>query len=268
MCTDNFSFIHFLRQSDFCISQITAYRVINAEINTFLSRECSCFEFAITYVLRGCYHYTSEAVEFDCNSGDVSILQRASKYVHTNTVPDSQMYVIYFSLHLPDGTLPDIPEKIVHLPNVSPDIAQCFETIIEQYFGIIRSPIEIKLSMHKLLALIAREHLHTISEKDLNKLQPAIDMLRTEQIGKISVNALAKACGLCEYTFRELFKRYSGVTPKAYINKRCVECVENLYAFSNISVTEAAILCGFDDPSYFFKLYKRVRGRCITANRP
>ena len=174
------------------------------------------------------------------------------------------MLVIYFSLKTPDGSSfrPDIDSICRITCRDTVRFERLFGEVIDRYFSLIRSRSEVKAALHSLIGELAREEEATrLTEVELMRLSPAIERLADG--GKslfLTVAELARICCMSEYSFRELFKKYSGITPKAYIDERRIDQVEELLKNSDMTVTDAALACGFNDPSYFFKLYKRLRG--------
>ena len=56
------------------------------------------------------------------------------------------------------------------------------------------------------------------------------------------------------------FKKEKGITISHYRNLRRIKEAKELILFSNLSMTEIAIMVGFSNPQYFSKLFKEVEG--------
>lgn len=76
----------------------------------------------------------------------------------------------------------------------------------------------------------------------------------------ISLSRLAAEAGLSEKYFCRVFKVFTGHTPTDYINMLRIDRACNLLSFEQMTVTEAALSCGFSDMSYFSKLFLRYKG--------
>ena len=259
-----------IEAADCCLADIKAFRVVDATVNHCIKyRDSARGDCALTYVLEGGYFYTPEqGDEFVCRRGEMSWLPFDSRYYHYNERP-ARMYVIYFRLLKPDGSeyIPAPPmDEASKLTCRSPErFERLFADVINRFFSVIPSPSEVKAALYRLLGALAREEASMrLTEWELARIAPAIERLgagTSERLGFYTVGELAKSCCMSEYAFRELFKKYAGVTPKAYLDERRIEQVEALLANADMSITDAAAACGFDDPSYFFKMYKRLRGR-------
>ena len=60
--------------------------------------------------------------------------------------------------------------------------------------------------------------------------------------------------------FCRMFKEIIQTTPIEYLLQYRIEQAAMRLTAANISVTEAAMACGFNDYSYFIRVFKRVKG--------
>lgn len=102
-------------------------------------------------------------------------------------------------------------------------------------------------------------------------IEPAIRMIRDEYASKsFTVDILASACNISKYHFCRIFKAATGQSAINYLNSYRLKIANNMLKSTNKSVNEIALLCGFEDASYFCKLYKREFGitpkSCKSAN--
>ena len=247
--------------ADCTLSGITAYRVNDVKQRTFRRTEPRP-ECALTFVTEGSYLYESADGSFTCGPGDMTFLPRGSLYRHEPGVLPSRMYVVYFTLRRANGSLYDFDGcPVRRMTCAAPGhFERLFSELCTKYFGMMTPHAEVKAALHRILGALAREESSVnLTEAELARLSPALEYLAANS-GDIRVAELAKQCCLSEYAFRELFKKYAGMPPKAYILNRRVGQVEALCAGSDITLTDAARTCGFEDPAYFFKVYRRLRG--------
>lgn len=87
-----------------------------------------------------------------------------------------------------------------------------------------------------------------------------IDKIEREYTSKITLTDLAEIAGMNEKYLCRFFKSYTGQTPIDYINRLRVDraCFE--MTINNMSVTDAAYECGFNELSYFSKIFKKYKG--------
>ena len=94
---------------------------------------------------------------------------------------------------------------------------------------------------HRLFILFRRmvekeyHHLHTVQEY--------ADRLN------VAVRTLNKSVNEC-----------SGKSPLAFINERIILEAKRMAKYTNMMIKEIAASLGYDDPSYFVKLFKRQTG--------
>ncbi len=73
----------------------------------------------------------------------------------------------------------------------------------------------------------------------------------------ITLNEMSKAATLSEYYFHRVFRNFFKITPCQYHNLVRMEKAQSLLNKGKHSKTEVAYICGFQDPKYFSKAYKK-----------
>jgi AraC-like DNA-binding protein/ligand-binding sensor protein len=77
---------------------------------------------------------------------------------------------------------------------------------------------------------------------------------------KISLKEIAGASGLSAPYFSTIFKEEMGENLSNYLNRLRVEKAMSMLAETNISISEIAGACGFEDQSWFSKIFKTYTG--------
>ena len=72
-----------------------------------------------------------------------------------------------------------------------------------------------------------------------------------------SIKEISKLCNFSEYYFMRFFKKYSGTSCLKYINNYRLEKAAELLKSTAYSITDISLKCGFNNLSYFNKLFKR-----------
>lgn len=75
----------------------------------------------------------------------------------------------------------------------------------------------------------------------------------------IALGELAEQCGMNSNYFCRAFKEFTGITPVEYLNFYRVESACERILKAEESITEIAFLCGFNDFSYFIKVFKNLK---------
>ncbi len=96
--------------------------------------------------------------------------------------------------------------------------------------------------------------------KRINNIKEVLRLIREDYTKPLTLEMLANKAGLNLQYFCKAFKSITGKTPIDYLNYYRVECAAELLQADIMSVTEVAFSCGFNDLSYFTKLFKRHKG--------
>ena len=87
-------------------------------------------------------------------------------------------------------------------------------------------------------------------------LDHLIDFINANYTTSISITELADSVGYSTVHFINLFKKYTGYTPKAYISLLRLKKAQYLLKNSCMSVGEISTECGFSDNLYFCRFFK------------
>lgn len=98
-------------------------------------------------------------------------------------------------------------------------------------------------------------------------ISSAIDFIKTNYSSKISLDLISKHCYCNGAYLSHLFKKEVGITITDYINKCKVEHAKHLLDITDLTITQISNEVGFNDPSYFSKVFKRTQGVYPTHYR-
>lgn len=88
-------------------------------------------------------------------------------------------------------------------------------------------------------------------------LVPAIEYVEREFREKITSNQAAKICGMTPFQFSRAFKEQYGLTFQDYLLRYRIREACKYLRNPDAAVTDVAYLVGFNDPSYFARIFKR-----------
>jgi AraC-like DNA-binding protein len=91
----------------------------------------------------------------------------------------------------------------------------------------------------------------------VEKAEDYIEMNFSEDI---SMEEMAKKLHVHPSHLMRVFKKEKGITISHYRNLRRIKEAKELILFSNLSMTEIAIMVGFNNSQYFSKFFKDVEG--------
>ncbi|MEG1427782.1 MAG: helix-turn-helix transcriptional regulator, partial [Oscillospiraceae bacterium] len=99
-----------------------------------------------------------------------------------------------------------------------------------------------------------------IDAKHANILHNTIHYLQEHCGEKITLNDVAEQMYLSPTYFSRVFKREMGENFSSYLNRVRIEKSKKLLSHHNLKLADIALLVGFEDQSYFTKVFKRVTG--------
>ena len=74
----------------------------------------------------------------------------------------------------------------------------------------------------------------------------------------LDITALAAVAGMSRAHFSRLFMRTNGSWPSEFIQRERMERATRLLVNGQLSVKAVAVACGYDDPNYFAKVFRRA----------
>ncbi|MDU8911762.1 helix-turn-helix domain-containing protein [Aestuariicoccus sp. MJ-SS9] len=187
--------------------------------------------------------------------------------------PDTSGQVISFPLALVNGIGPDVAQALARpfagrtAPGLSALVALLSATFAGN--GTFRTQAAIALA-HAVLASLAQE----AAAADPGPGPQA--STRLAQLDALIARHLGDGWGAADYAralsvstghLSRLCRAATGVGAAAYIEQSLMEEASRLLAFTQLSVAEVGYRLGFNDPSYFSKRFRRVRGETPTAYR-
>lgn len=120
-----------------------------------------------------------------------------------------------------------------------------------------------RLYFQQLLIMIARY-------RDKNEPQPlSTTMLQAQQIldyinqnhaDDITASSLSAALSVSNSRLSKIFKLATGISIREYVNLTRVSAAKTLLETTDLSVTQVAAKCGFNDSNYFAFMFRKIIG--------
>ncbi len=148
-------------------------------------------------------------------------------------------------------------------------IHQIFETMQQKSAGYELASIGL---IWQLFGQLLQEHAYTVTdpairrnEKSTEQIKSVLNYIRKNFASPLTLSELAAVLNMSPEHFCRLFHSIIGKSPIDYVNYYRIECACELLCTSCKSITDVAYSCGFNDLSYFnrmFKKYKKATPGC------
>lgn len=102
---------------------------------------------------------------------------------------------------------------------------------------------------------------HPTFSHEYRALQHVLNHIESHLDQKLSVGELAEVAGLSRAHFSRIFAASEGLPPAEFVlQKRLRRAAKLLTKTADMPIKEVAALCGFEDPNYFSKVFRRLYG--------
>ncbi len=199
--------------------------------------------------------------KFYKNNGKGTLLLFTENFIvnHANEAEASKMFLLFNEmlaspiLHLVEKEYKEI-ELLVHL------ISEEFHAINDDYSSdIIRNYIQIMIT--KLFRIKSKNNLviHK-NNKYLSMFMELQKLIEQECFNNKKVSFYAKKMGVTTKTLNNVTQSIIHKSAKSYINDIIIIQSKRLIIKSHDTLTEIAYQVGFDEPSNFFKFFRKMEG--------
>ncbi|MCQ2013439.1 response regulator [Clostridium butyricum] len=84
---------------------------------------------------------------------------------------------------------------------------------------------------------------------------------------EIGLNEIINNCSLSQGYLSRIFKRQFNISVMEYIHMRKIMKAKNYFCFSNMSITDVAFKLGYNESSYFSKVFKKYENKTVYQYR-
>lgn len=222
----------------------------------------------LIFVLQGCLDMWEDDAVFHLEEGDTLHLFPGRKHGSTKVMPpDLKFYWIHFTIdnalafaaqenNNPLNPVTVIPQT-AHLSRPSA-LERLFRMFInEQETGTLR-PISANLITSLMLIEVAQQAKRVAMDDDLNTVATwAHSYIRMNFDRSITASKVARAVGYNVDYLGRIYRQTYGCTLTEAIHRRRVQRACDYLLNSSLTVQQIAAQCGYKDPDYFRRIFKR-----------
>ena len=236
------------------------------------SKELSTHEHSeIFTVVKGAYDYAFNGAYYRCTPGTAVLINSGvehESYYEPNTDGLETLWLlvsyekIIFSNSIVKGSeIESINKGTLHSELPELKLKETWDEFDSNPSDFNRYRLKLALSCTfariighgKETALDLKEY----QEQIVNKVKNYIAKNLTHDI---NITQLEKLSGYSRYHFSRLFSEYQGISPAAFLNELSMKQAIRLLQHEATTVKEIALKCGFQDASYFCKVFRRSYG--------
>ena len=106
------------------------------------------------------------------------------------------------------------------------------------------------------------------AEKNTPRIEdPILDYINRNLASSLTLEEIAEISHFSKYHFCRVFKQKTGMTPMQYVRLRRVSKAKELLAEGERSISEIAVICGYDNFGFFCRVFRSLTGMTPSKYR-
>lgn len=97
-------------------------------------------------------------------------------------------------------------------------------------------------------------------QTDMLSIKPTLQYIENNFANKITIDCLAKTVNMSQTRFHVAFKKIMGISPIKYVIQERLRQSQRLLLMKDLTISEIAMRCGYEDQFFFSKLFKQHIG--------
>ena len=240
-------------------------------------------EWEIIYVKQGSFPVYIDGVLHTAAPGEMLLIRDGM--LHGGTPSDCIYECFLFDLHgmfrnqellkkylRPVYRLQLLPQ-IHYSEHSAPDILSVIQELMLAYQTAEELHELITFScLSRLFTIILQKGYYTLNDtEDLSggrktdQIKSVLEYIESNFAAPITLETLAAEAGMNPRYFCRYFHSITHQTPMDYVNSYRIEQASQLLHDTDLSVTDIGLECGYNDSSYFVKVFRKYRG--LTPSR-
>ena len=218
-------------------------------------------QYGLVYAIRGKAMYKCFSGEqFTLCAGDMLFLSSDASYSIT-AEKDFEHYTVNFSIHEQSSSFGALSLPYCLLQNKNNDRSKRVFARLVELWQKKRSGYEMQVMgvLYELLSLFYSEYIEK-SSAAFHRLLAAREYIKQNFAKQFQLEQLAALCNMSTTNFRREWKKRYPETPLQYRDSIRIYYAKEYLRSGYYTIYEIAEKCGFEDPSYFIRFFKKKTG--------
>jgi AraC-like DNA-binding protein/quercetin dioxygenase-like cupin family protein len=179
--------------------------------------------------------------------GDIISPLYQSRYIPFST-PNQLSYFVHFTRN--ESWMLQVMEEILPLFDLQEDKLESWYLF---FLGSLLKAWQTLYNYH-----IQTIDKHNNQQKLHSQLTPSLDFIHKNYVADITLEEIAAASHLCKGQFCTQFKKLTSYTPFQYLTRYRILKSCDLLIMGNMKITEVATLSGFNNISYYNRMFQKI----------
>ncbi len=223
-------------------------------------------EYEVYYLTDGRCRYFIHDKTYSLATGDLVVIPPGIIHkVIYETQTHSRLWLLCPEDYVPSSVLP-VLDRIAHFSQ-TPDTARQTASIFAKLREAVTKPDifsqdTIRCCVMQLFLLMAKASALTNPLPTSNPfIEHAVAFIRANYMDRFTLTDVAKYCAVSPEHLSRVFKKETGFGFNEYLNLYRLQKAEALLKSGQFqSISQVALLCGFNDSNYFSGAYKKIYG--------
>ncbi len=226
----------------------------------------------LLFCIEGCGNVICDSHRYDFAPGDIVVIN--SNILHKVESQDSvRYYCLIVDEEFCSSNGIDVSKVFFDTRIIDPEVRQAYESVCRAFASREETKaVAVRYCILGLLLVLLRKYSSPVNETVQKnalatgkRIKKVVEYIQGNLSSGITLDDISSHIGISKFHLSRDFKKFTGNTIFEYINMSRCKTAAVLIA-SGMSVSAAAVECGFENMSYFSRTYKKYMGKLPSAD--